>query len=515
MEKRIRIFFALIIVLLLVGSFPSLVFSVESKTGGTITVGVNTGAKGWDPQISTSIDSLGHYEQVYESLAQYNTKMEIVPALATSWDIPDPLTYIFHIRKGVKFHNGREMTAEDVKYSMERWRDPKVAVVPHQWAAIDTITVVDPYTIHVKMKLPDSGLMAQIAHNKVSAIVPREVIEKHGDLKNIMCGTGPFKVKEYKPDLYTIYEANKDYWDKGHPRVDQVVFKVVKDETARVAGLRTATLDIGWFNMPLSVMDLKKDKQLQVQVSDYSQQLKFYINHKYFPGNNKKLRQAISAALDRQAMIDSILFGYGELSSIIPPSSKPEVLSKEEVAMLPFYKRDLELSKRLMKEAGYPNGFTFDLTTAEQNPLWTPTAQMIQANLRDVGIKVNIVQEDWVVHLDAWRKGTFHASVMSALWYPTPEGYIDTYFHSKSKANSWKYNNPEVDKLLEESRVTLDIKKRVEIWRKLQYIMADDVALILCYVCPGKYEVVRSVLKDYTFLPNHSRIMLKNAWIDK
>ncbi len=515
MGKRMGITLILVLFLSIAGAIPGLVYSATIKPGGTITVGVDQGPKGWDPHMSTSTDSLAHYEIVYESLVRYNNKMEIVPALASSWDIPDPLTYVFHLRKGVKFHHGREMTAEDVKYSMERWRDPRVAARPDQWGAVSVIDVVDKNTIRVKMKQVDPGLLSEIAHNKAAAIVAREVVEKHGDLKAVTCGTGPFKVKEYKPELYTVFEKNKEYWEKGIPRVDQLVYKVVKDENARMAALRTGSLDVGWFIMPQTAMELKKAPGLRVQATAPSRQIKFYLHHSRFPGNNKKLRQAISAALDRPAMIDAILFGNGELSSVLPPCATPYALSKEDVAKLPFYKRDLELSRRLMKEAGYPNGFEFNISTSTRSPDWTQAMEMVQAHLREVGIKANLVQKDWAVHLDDWKKGNFQGMVHAALWYPTPEGYIDSFFHSKAKSNYYGYANPEVDKLLEESRVTLDRKKRVEIWRKLQQIMAEDVAFITCYGSPSKYEVIRDVVKDYTFLPNNSRVLLREAWVDR
>ena len=515
MRKGTATTLVLVLILALIGAIPSVVFSATIQLGGTITVGYDAGPTGWDPHISTATSSFAHYEIVYESLVRYNNKMEIVPALASSWEMPDPLTYVFHLRRGVKFHHGREMTAEDVKYSMDRWRDPKVATQPDLWAAINAVDIIDKYKILVTMKQVDPGLLSQMAYNKAASIVPRDVVEKHGDLKTVTCGTGPFKVKEYKPELYTIFEKNKDYWEKGIPRVDQLVVKIVKDEAARMAALRTGSLDVGWFIMPQEAKELQKVKGLQVQATDPSRQLKFYLHHSRFPGNNKKLRQAISAALDRRQMIDAILLGDGELSSILPPCAKPYVLSAEEVAKLPFYKRDLELSKRLMKEAGYPNGFEFDITTSTRSPDWTQAMEMVQANLREVGIKANLLQKDWAVHLSDWRKGNFQGMVMAAAWYPTPEGYIDTFFHSKAKQNYFGYANPEVDKLLEESRVTLDMKKRIEIWRKLQQIMAEDVTLIFCYASPSKYEVFRNVVKDYSCLPSNQRVLLREAWIER
>ena len=221
-------------------------FTAEIKRGGTITVGIDAGPLGWDPHISLAFSSWNHYELVYESLLRFNYKMEIEPSLATSWEQPDPLTLIFHLRKGVKFHNGREMVASDVKYSFERLKNPKTSAYPAYYEPVKSIDVVDNYTVKFTMSSPYPTLPATIAYNQFAAIVPREVAEKHGDLKVVTCGTGPFKVKEYVPDDYTVFEQHSDYWDKGLPVVDRLIFKVMKDESSRLAALRRGSVDIGW-----------------------------------------------------------------------------------------------------------------------------------------------------------------------------------------------------------------------------------------------------------------------------
>ncbi len=485
------------------------------KQGGTITVAADYGPTGWDPHISTGSSSISHEDLIYESLVMYNQKMEVVPALASSWEQPNPLTLIFHIRKGVKFHNGREMTAEDVKYSLDRIRNPKVSARVDYWTSINTVEVVDKYKVKVTLKNVDISLLPMMAEKKVSAIVPREVVEKNGDLKDVTCGTGPFKVKEYVPGDYTRFVRNPEYWDKGLPRVDEVIFKVIKDESSRLAALRTGVVDIGWFIDPQMGMVAKNIKGLNVVIPPLSRQLKFYLHHSRFPGNNKKLRQAISCAIDRKAIIDALTLGFGTVSSAIPPSYTEYALSEEETWKLPFYKRDLRLAKKLMAEAGYANGFEFEIESSNRSPDWTGSMEMVQAQLREVGIKAVIRQVDWGIQLDNWKKGKFTAMVMAAGWYPTPDLAVGVYWHSQSDTNYFGYSNPEVDKLFDESRKTADMKRRIEIWKKLQYILAEDVFCIFPYASPQMYEVVNARIKDYHFLPTGQRSYLRQAWIDK
>lgn len=503
------------IVCLALALYPLAVPGAEPRRGGVLTVGIDTGPVGWDPQMSAAFSSWNHLEQVYESLVQFNTKLEIEPALAPAWQQPDPTTYVFQLRRGVKFHNGREMTAEDVRYSIERMKNPKTSAYPSFFEHVKSIETPDRYTVKLTLTVPDAAFLAYLAYNRHSAIVAREVVEQHGDLKTVAVGTGPFKLKKYVPGDYTEYERNPDYWTKGLPRVDGLVFRVIKDETSRLAGLRRGTLDIGWVKEPQMAELAAKEKGLRVNTPPAARQSRFWLQHDRPPFNNKKLRQAIAAAIDRDAMIRATLLGRGEITSAIPPSSAPFTLAREEVAKLPFYRRDLDLAKKLLAEAGHPNGFEFTVVSSDHSPDYMPIVQMMQSQLKDVGIKMNIQQVEWGIHLSRWQSGDFQALMMGGVWAHDPDAYIRPFFHGKSKGNYGRYANAEVDRLLDESRVSVDQKKRVEIWRKIQAIMADDIPIIWPMVGASRYEVIREHVKDYSLLPNTSRVNLKHAWIDR
>lgn len=497
-------------------SFMVLLFAGHATTtgvkrGGTITVGVDAGPPGFDPFKTVGAPSWNHVELVYENLVRFNHKMEIEPCLAESWEQPDRLTYVFHLRKGVRFHNGREMVADDVKYSTDRARNPKTAARPGMFEAIKSVDVLDKYTVKFNLSSPDTVLLPVIAYGRHSAIVPRE----HGDLKTLACGTGPFKMKKFVPGDYTVYERNPDYWEKGLPRLDRVIYKVIKDETSRVAALRRGAVDIGWVKEIPLAKQLQKEEALRVIMTAPARITRLILRLDRFPFNNKKLRQAVSATIDRKAFIDTVLMGFGELTSFIPPSTAPIALPQEEIVKLPFYKRDLELSKRLLREAGYPNGFEFTIVSSAHSPDYMAGAQMIQSFCKDVGIKVKIQQAEWGIHLKKWKTGDFQALILGSSWYPAPEEYARKDVHSRSRTNYSKYKNPEVDKLLDESRITHDKRRRMEIWRKLQYIIAEDIPQIYCAAGPLRNEVVRDYVRGYYFLPNTSRAYLREAWLDK
>lgn len=485
------------------------------KRGGILTVGIDTGPVGWDPHQSSAFSSWNHYELIYESLVRFNTKLEIEPSLAESWRQPDLQTYVFHLRRGVKFHNGREMTADDVKYSLERLRNPKTSAYPSFYEPLRSVDVLDKYTVRLSLAVPDATFLPYLAHNQFSAVVPREVVEQHGDLKAVAVGTGPFKLKKYVPGDVTEYERNPDYWEKDLPRVDGIVMRVIKDETSRLAAVRRGTLDIAWVKEPEMAELAAREKGIRVQTPPPARQSRFWLQHDRFPFNVKKLRQAIAAAIDREAMVKTVVMGRGEITSAIPPSSAPYTLGRDEVAKLPFYKRDLALARRLLQEAGHPNGFEFTVVTSDHSPDYMPIVQMMQSQLRDVGIKLNIQQLEWGIHLSKWQAGDFQGLMMGGVWAHDPDAYLRPFFHSKSKSNFGKYANPEVDQLLDESRVTTDQKKRVEMWRRLQEILADDIPIIWVLVQAPRHEIIHDHVKGYQFMPDISRANLRYAWIEK
>jgi len=211
-----------------------------------------------------------------------------------------------------------------------------------------------------------------------------------------------------------------------------------------------------------------------------------------------------------------VLMGFGEITSCLPPAAVPFVLSAGEVAKLPYHKRDLNLAKKLLVEAGFPNGFEFTHVSSDHSPDYMAGSQMMQSNLKDVGIKMNILQLEWGVHLNRWYASDFQSCQMGGEWFPSPDAYIRPYLHSRAVSTNYShYSNPEVDNLLDESRVTVDVKKRIEIWKRLQYIIADDVPILYPEVGPPRFEVIQNYVKDYHFMSDVSRSYLRQAWMDK
>jgi peptide/nickel transport system substrate-binding protein len=217
----------------------------KPKRGGTITIGHDADAVGLDPHLAIAFASKHFFEYVYTGLLRYNSRMELEPDLATSWEKPDELSFIFHLRKGVKFHNGKEMTSEDVKFSFDRMKDPKTGS-PWKFIydAVSSIETIDKYTVKFKLSYPYPAFLVYLGDVRYSAIVPKEEVLKRGNLQNVMIGTGPFKLAEYLPGDQAKYVRNDEYYESGLPYLDGFTLKVIKDESSRLAAIRKGTVQL-------------------------------------------------------------------------------------------------------------------------------------------------------------------------------------------------------------------------------------------------------------------------------
>ncbi len=515
MKKYSSMLLFLSLVLFFAVIIPSTTQAAEPKRGGWLTVATDSTAVGLDPQITIAFSSATYFEHCYESLLGYNTNMELVPCLATSWEQPDPLTYVFHLRKGVKFHDGSDFTAKDVKFTFERMLDPKISS-PRKpfFESINKIEMLDPYKIKFSMSEPYPPFL-NVAATWYGSILSKAAVEKHGSMQSVAIGTGPFKLKTYEHGVKGVFERFSDYWDKPKPYIDGFDFIVITDETSRIGALRKGTVDIGWVVAAQMAKLIEKEKDLKVLSSSAVRQQRLWFKVDKPPLDNIKVRQAISACIDRKEIIDTVMFGNAELSACIPTDCKPYGLSQKEMANLPFYKQDYGLAKKLLAEAGYPNGFKFTLITSSHSPDYIPCAEILQRQLLKAGIQMKIEQKDWGITLKTYRTGEFDAIMFAGVWYPDPEAYCAAQFHSKSSGNHFGYNDPKLDKLFDTQKTEVNLEKRVKIWREIQRHMAETAPCIYPYTSTARYEIVNKKVQNYYLLGNNSRIMLREAWLEK
>lgn len=332
--------------------------------------GTDTWPAGFDPHTISAVAATRVFNQVYETLIDFNPDMTFRGVLAESWEIPDDVTYIFHIRQGVKFHNGREMTAYDVVYSFQRVLGQTeygdigaLGSSASYYGGIASIEATDDYTVTITLSEPNAAFMSNLT-SSYGAIVCKEVVEANdGSLSAIdtMCGTGPFMYQESVVDNYITLVKNSDYWEEGAPKLDGITYYLLADESARLAALRTGDINLCSLSA-LNLSDVEGDANIKVlsyQSNNYTY-LGFNLSSEAL--QDVRVRQAMSMAVDRQAIIDYVYNGEATVSTFVAPAMGHWVWDAPTES--PLYTQDIEAAKALMEEAGYSDSNRLTLKMA-------------------------------------------------------------------------------------------------------------------------------------------------------
>ncbi|MBI3109341.1 MAG: ABC transporter substrate-binding protein, partial [Candidatus Rokubacteria bacterium] len=372
---RVMLALALALAALVAGS-PA---AQAQQLAGTLVVQAAAEPPGLDMTASpaTAIQNTIHYN-VQESLVKLDKHGKLVPWLAERWYTTDNLNYTFFLKKGVRFHNGREMRAEDVKFVLERAMNPETKH-PHRprYLGITNIIVKDTHTVTLTLKAIDSNFLLTMARPG-SVIYPREAVDT---LKTAPIGTGPFTVAEWKRGDRLVLARNKDYWIKGLPRLDKVTFRFIPDPNSALAALRAGDIDVSPFGIgPENAPDLKKDPRFQVITGATTNDVILAMNNAKAPFSDKRVRLAITHAINKDEVLKGAVFGYGKvLGSNVDPLNPYYVdLSKEKA-------HDPARAKKLLAEAGFPNGFDAVLKVTPQYYYTVRTGEVIVSQLAKVG----------------------------------------------------------------------------------------------------------------------------------
>ena len=482
----------------------------QPKYGGVLKVAIQADVAGLDIYTSSSYSSSLIWEQVYEGLLRYTPEMRIVPCLAESYEVTDPLTYVFTLRRGVKFHNGREMTSADVKYSLERVRDPDVGCPrAHYIEAVDTIETPDDYTVIFHLSHPFSPLLSYVASSML-AIVPDGIAEEV-DLRTTLVGTGPFKFVENIPNTRTVVEKNPDYWQEGKPYLDGIEFIPLPEDRSRTDNIVTGNVDYA-DQIPQKDIDILKDNEdLRLEGGLATLYDFLFFNLRNPPFDNIKVRQAISMALDRKAMTNVVLYGHGYAQTCgnIAPWSWA------------FYDCGLydepnpEKAKQLMVEAGYPDGFSAVLKCGAPYKAQIDAAQMVKEAIAPLGIEVEVVPVEWGTYLDdLLNTYNFEIAIVGWMGATDPDEWLYNHYHSEGQYNLWAYNNPRVDELLEEARMLVTNEERKPLYDEIQKTVAEEAPVAFFFLYE-QYEAVRNNVKGYKHMPNQTKITFVDSWLDE
>jgi peptide/nickel transport system substrate-binding protein len=484
------------------------------KKGGVLAIGATQSPVGLDPALTTAFASVAIYEHMYSSLATLDfSTNKVKPDLAESWKNVEPNVVEFKLRQGVKFHSGREVTAEDVKYTFDRLVDDKLAVPLKSYLGPGLATqVVDKYTVRVKNEAVFAPLVSVVADRRPTAIVDREVVEKNGDLKNADAGSGPFKLVEYTPDVKVVLERFGDYWEKDRPILDRVELRIIPEETARLAAIRSGEVDLTVLNDPKLAKLLKDDKSINLNdVSSFWRSASpFNTAHK--PLDDVRVRQAISYAVDRQEIVNTVLLGDGVPTGPIPPGEGEWAIAVNG-DNFPTYTYNPDKARQLLKEAG-AEGLKIGIQAASTYAPDLPTCEVLQAQLKKVGVNLEIQKmPDFPAVLQAQRDGTFDLNLTFNTNRPDPDTYLSV-AHSKSSTNWGKFSSPKMDELIDKGRTTTDLAERKKIYGDIQRLFDAEAPFLFLYVIKN-YEPARLHVKGYTPMSSGYRLSLKETWVDK
>jgi peptide/nickel transport system substrate-binding protein len=482
--------------------------ATEPVRGGTLRVGLSADPAELDPGL-TSLTAAWHViEHVYNTLVTTNASLEPVPSLAEDWSISDDgLTYTFNLRPGVKWHNGRDFVAEDVKYTYERILDPETASPSSSdLASIDTIEVPDDSTVVITLKAPDSSFLAKLMGSSIS-IVAREAVEEFGDLRQNMVGTGPFRFVEYVPNSMVTLESNPDYWEEGLPYVDVMEMQIIPDQTARTTALTSGTVDFIEYAPVQDLPIFEADGNIVITGDENTNIRYMALNVSREPFDQLEVRQAIAKVIDRQPIVDAAVFGAGTATNILFPETYWAGFES------PIEAPDIEGARELLAQAGYPDGFETEIHSWAQYPFLSNAAIVIQEQLKEVGIEAELRFEENAIYLENYFAGNFDMSVTGTSAYVDPNDVVQANFGTGESNNGIDYSNEEMDQLIAEGMATTDQEERAQIYQRIQEIINEDVVWINLFIA-NQYEAMQSYVVGYEHFPTGANMTLKQTWLD-
>jgi len=510
------------------------------KRGGTLSLRL-WDPPHFDPQLTISYKTHIALTFTHSRLLKHKAGPGVVPGtfpiegdLAESWTQPSETTYIFKLRKGVRWQNkppvnGRELTANDVVYSVERFRTIKGNANAYMLSSLDKVEAPDKYTVKFTLKEPYVWFLDMLANPMAVAIVAKECVEKFGDLKKweSVVGSGPWMLDSYRPNVGYTYVRNPGYLAPGLPYIDKVEVTVDEDNASRLAAFIAGKYDLGWENPGtinrvdwVQIKDTLKQKRPRLQTAEFTSNVMSHISMRadQKPFSDARVRQAMSLAIDRQGLIDATAEGVGVFNPPVPAALKEWSLPVAQLGEgAKYYKYDPKEAKRLLGEAGYPNGFPASICfTTYGSTILVDSAQLILKYLKDVGIDSKLDQKEYGAYISSCFYGKFDSLTYGPQTpFLEPDNFLFGQYHPGETKNQSHINDLVVADMLVRQRRTHDVAKRREIIYEIQRYLAKQQYYV--QMPSGVYIAVwDSSLKNYG--PNVGYDYggrLAAAWLDR
>jgi peptide/nickel transport system substrate-binding protein len=509
------------------------------KRGGTLSLRL-WDPPHWDPYLILAFRTQIPYTFTHSRLVRHRAGPSIAPGtftiegdLAESWSQPDDTTYVFKLRKGVRFHpkppvNGRELTAEDVVYSMERFRTVKGNPQAYMLAAVDKVEAVDRYTVRFTVKEPFAWFLDMLANPVTLAIVARECVDRFGDLKKAEAtvGTGPWMLDGYRPGVGYTLVRHPGYFLPGLPYIDRIDVTVDEDNASRMAAFLSGKYDLGWENtgaVNRTDWNVMKDRLRQLRPNLRTAEFPSNVGYRVFmrtdkaPFSDVRVRRAISHALNRQEVIEVVGDGVGRVNGAVPVALKDWALPVDELGEgARYYRHDPAEARRLLAEAGHPRGFATVMDFNNYGQTFMDDAiQVILRDLKAVGIEARLNVKEYGAYISTSAVGNYEGMYYGATPFIDPDNYLYTNFYPNQPRNVSKVNDPTLTDLLTRQRRTRDVASRRRLIHEIQRHVASQQYIMEIY-SPVTIFVWDAAVRNYG--PNlgydyGGRLLA--AWLDR
>ncbi|MBI2910070.1 MAG: hypothetical protein HYX92_20710 [Chloroflexi bacterium] len=501
----------------------------QPRYGGILTVGISGDPPSLDVHREESAFVFSIAAGAYNSLVKYDPQawpeFKVVPDLATSWQLsPDGRVYTFNLVKGARFHDGAPVTAEDVKFSLDRIRDPQVGLVKsprrQQIANVTNVDSPDDSTVKITLKYPQASFVPLIGAFYYAVMPKRVVLEKRNDMTKTVVGTGPFRFKDYASGVGWELVKNVNHFVPGRPYLDGVKGYIIPDSFTRFAALRTR--NILWW-APMSYMTVSQAKTIENTLSDKIA-VKFAFHPAWYgvvfnvtkpPWSDVRVRQAASMSFDRKRMLAAGLEGAGVVGMAAQAPGE-WALPEEEMVKVPGYtKPDIEGAKKLMAEAGFPSGFKTDSLVRSTAPQQA-AAVLFKDAVAAIGITVDLNIAETAVWEDLrFRKAFATNAGSSGSGHTDPDIILGDFYVTDSPRNWTGYSNPHYDELYVKQSQTVDTGERRKIVWEMQTILLRDVPIAIAYWSVIPYAWWKEV-RGYTPPSSHYfAYQYQDIWLAK
>ena len=474
--------------------------SVTAQAPNRLIVQSQTEPPGLDMTATPATATSGViFYNVQEALVKVDRHGKLVPWLAERWHTADNRNYTFFLKKGVRFHNGREMKAADVKYCFERALNPETK---HPYAkdyeAIGDIIVKDDYTVTFALKSVNASFLQNVARAG-SVIYPREAVET---MKSAPIGTGPFRFEEWVRGDRVVLVRNPDYYVKGLPKLDRVTYRFITDPNAVLAALKAGDVDVSLFGLgPEHVQDVQKDPRFQVIVGDTTNDVILAMNNSRKPYTDVRVRHAMTHGINKQDVLKGAMFGMGKVLGTNVDPLNPYFVDMSNA--MPY---DPAKAKKLLAEAGYPNGFETVLKVSPQYYYTVRSGEIIADNLKKIGVNVRIEQIEWGQWLSrVFREADYdltiigHAEAWDIKNYANPKYYF-------------RYDSPKFQELFAKSETTVDEKARRDLYVQMQKLMVEDAPVVWLFMHPRLAVAKKGVQGLWKDLPASAADLSEVSW---